>query len=84
MDGPLPFAELVRSWSTKCSRCGEPCEGSDVKELALGYVMHLGCYDKWLKSQDEGPEAYIQRFAITEKLRFRMAEWMASARWKRG
>lgn len=85
MEEKPQFADIVRSWSTRCSKCGEPCIGEEVKELALGCVMHLRCYDKFLQSQEDEPaEAKWRRAAMTEQIRLRMEKWEATAKWTRG
>lgn len=85
MDGHESFEETKRRWMTTCSICGESCAGPDVKELALGHVMHLACYDRWLESQDDGAqhEAKLRNLAAADALRRRMDEWVATANWIR-
>ncbi len=75
--------ESMRRWSTTCSLCGELCVGEGVKELALGHVMHLACYDKWLASQDDlaRRKAQLANLSAADALRRRMEEWVASANW---
>jgi hypothetical protein len=49
-----PFEESIRDWSIACLYCRRPSDGSeDVKDLAIGHVMHLECYDAWLREQDD-------------------------------
>jgi hypothetical protein len=85
MPGHHGFAESAKRWVTTCTVCGQRCEGGHVKELALGHVMHLTCYDRWLESQDDAARraAMLRNFATTDALRRRMEEWVASARWIR-
>lgn len=51
----LPFQNSVERWRTQCLLCREPClVESEVRELALGHVIHQKCYTYLLEIEDEG------------------------------
>jgi len=47
------FGESQDRWATTCAHCGQPCDGQEeVKELAMGHVMHHTCYEKWIERRN--------------------------------
>jgi hypothetical protein len=75
---PVSWEETVLRWSTTCSLCEQPCASEDAKQLALGHVMHLACYDKWLESQDDGArlKAKIQSIMAEDEIDRGVRKWM--------
>jgi hypothetical protein len=73
----VSWDEIVRRWSITCSLCRQPCASEDSKQLALGHVMHLSCYESWLKSQEDEArlKAKIRTIEDEGELRRRFRKW---------